>query len=82
MEWQDQLYIGIQEENTSMKDMKHNGSNQLNRLGPVHVPDRYPFPLFPLSSMPLILLSLFSHAHPLIPFVNTQREWSCRVLIP
>jgi hypothetical protein len=26
-EWQDQLHIGIQEKNTSMKDVKHNGSN-------------------------------------------------------
>jgi hypothetical protein len=25
-EWQDQLHIGIQEKNTSMKDVKHNRS--------------------------------------------------------
>jgi hypothetical protein len=31
------------------------------------------FPLFPFS--------LFSYAHPLIPFVNMQREWPHRVLI-
>jgi hypothetical protein len=54
MEWQDQLYISIQERNTSMKDVKHNSSNQINRLDPARVPDGYPFPLFPSSSMPLI----------------------------
>jgi hypothetical protein len=27
IEQQDQLYIGIQEKNTSMKDVKHNGSD-------------------------------------------------------
>jgi hypothetical protein len=26
-EWQDQLHIGIQEENTSMKDVKHDRSD-------------------------------------------------------
>jgi hypothetical protein len=31
------------------------------------------FPLFPFF--------LFSYAHPFIPFVNTQREWTHRVLI-
>jgi hypothetical protein len=39
----------------------------------------YPFPPFPLFSIPF---SLFSYAHPLIPFVNMQREWPHRVLIP
>jgi hypothetical protein len=56
MEQQDRLHIGIQEENTSMKDVKHDRSDQLNRLGPVLVPDGYPFPPFPLFSIPLILL--------------------------
>jgi hypothetical protein len=55
-EWQDQLHIGIQEENTSIKDVKRDGSDRLNRLGPAHVPDRYPFPPFPLFSLPLIPL--------------------------
>jgi hypothetical protein len=27
VEWQDRLHIGIQEKNTSMKDIKHDGSN-------------------------------------------------------
>jgi hypothetical protein len=42
-----------------MKDVKHDGSDQLNRLGPVRVPDGYPFPPFPLFSMPLFLLFLY-----------------------
>jgi hypothetical protein len=58
MEWQDQLHIGIQENNTNMKDMKHNKSDEINRLGPVHVPDKYPFPPFPLFSVSLSLLFL------------------------
>jgi hypothetical protein len=56
MEQQDQLHIGIQEENTSMKDMKRNESDQLNKLGPAHVPNGYPFLPFPLFSLPLIPL--------------------------
>jgi hypothetical protein len=36
-----------------MKDVKHDSSDRINRLGPAHVPDKYPFPLFPLFSMPL-----------------------------
>jgi hypothetical protein len=55
-EWQDQRHIGIQEENTSMKDVKRDGSDQLNILGPAHVPNGYPFPPFPLFSFPLIPL--------------------------
>jgi hypothetical protein len=31
--------------------------------------------------LPLFPFFLFSYAHPFIPFVNTQREWTCRVLI-
>jgi hypothetical protein len=80
-ERQDQHHIGIQEENTSMKDIKHDGSARLNILGPhmcltdTHSPHSlcFHFPLFPFS--------LFSYAHPLIPFVNTQREQPRRVLI-
>jgi hypothetical protein len=37
----DQLHISIQKENTRMQDVKHDGSDQINRLGPVHVPDGY-----------------------------------------
>jgi hypothetical protein len=55
-EWQDQLHMGIQEENTSMKDVKCDRSDQLNRLGPAHVPNGYPFPPFPLFSLPFIPL--------------------------
>jgi hypothetical protein len=80
-EWQDQLHIGIEEKNTSMKDIKHNRSAQLNRLGPARVPNGYLFPSFPLSLLPLIPLFLFLYAHPFVPFVNTQREWTRRVLI-
>jgi hypothetical protein len=55
-EQQDQLHISIQEKNTSMKDVKHDGSARLNRLGPAHVPNGYPFPSFPLFLLPLIPL--------------------------
>jgi hypothetical protein len=81
MEWQDQLYIGIQEKNNSIKDVKHDGSDQLNRLGPVCVPNRYPSPYFLCFYFPLFPFSIFSYAHPLTPFVNMQMEWSHRVLI-
>jgi hypothetical protein len=37
-ERQDQLHISIQEKNTSMKDIMHDGSAQLNRLGPTRIP--------------------------------------------
>jgi hypothetical protein len=57
-EWQDQLHIGIQKKNTSMKDVKHDGSAWLNRLSPARVPSIYPFPSFPLSSLPLTPLVL------------------------
>jgi hypothetical protein len=57
-ERQDRLHIGIQEKNTSMKDIKHDGSARLNRLGPAHVPNGYPFSSFPLFSLPLIPLFL------------------------
>jgi hypothetical protein len=39
-----------------MKDVKHNRSEWLNRLGLVHVPNRYTFSSFPLFSLPLIPL--------------------------
>jgi hypothetical protein len=58
MERQDWLYISIQEKNTSMKDAKHDGSARLNRLGPAHVPNGYPFSSFSLFSLPLIPLCL------------------------
>jgi hypothetical protein len=78
----DQLHISIQEKNTSMKNVNHNGSDQLNRLGPAHVPDGYPFPCSICVPVSLSPFSLFSYAHFLIPFVNMQREWSHRVLTP
>jgi hypothetical protein len=57
-ERQDQLHISIQEKNTSMKDVTHDGSTQLNRLGLAHVPSGYPFSSFPLFLLPLIPLFL------------------------
>jgi hypothetical protein len=57
-ERQDRLHISIQKENTSMKDVTHDGSARLNRLGSARVPSVYPFPSFPLSSLPLIPLFL------------------------
>jgi hypothetical protein len=55
-ERQDQLHIGIQKENTSMKDVTHDGSARLNRLGPTRVPSGCPFSSFPLFLLPLIPL--------------------------
>jgi hypothetical protein len=79
MEWQDQLHIGIQEKNTSMKDMKYDGSTDL-ALHVCQTDTHSPCSLCLQCS--LFPFSLFSYAHPLILFVNTQREWSHRVLIP
>jgi hypothetical protein len=55
-ERQDRLYIGIQKKKTSMKDVTHDGSAQLNRLSPVRVPSGYLFSSFPLFLLPLIPL--------------------------
>jgi hypothetical protein len=65
VEWKDWLHISIQEKNTSMKDVNHNRSDQLNRLGPVHVPNGYPFPCFfvslcPFSPFLYFLMPIFS----------------------
>jgi hypothetical protein len=57
-ERQGRLHISIQKKNTSMKDVMHNGSARLNRPGPARVPSVYPFPSFPLFSLPLIALIL------------------------
>jgi hypothetical protein len=57
-EQQDRLHIGIQKKNTSMKDVTHDGSARLNRLGPVCVPHEYPFSSFHLFLLPLIPLFL------------------------
>jgi hypothetical protein len=74
-ERQDQLHIGIQEKNTSMKNIMCDGSARLNRLGPVRVPRKYPFPSFPLSYFPLLpLFFLFSYAHLFIPFVRKENR--------
>jgi hypothetical protein len=69
-EWQDQLHIGIQEGNASMKDVKHDRSDQLNRLGPACVPNGYPFPPFPLFSIPLIPLFLCPSSHSLCKYTK------------
>jgi hypothetical protein len=72
-EWQDRLHISIQEENTSMKDVKHDRSNQLNRLGPARVLDGYPFPPFPLFLIPLIplfFMFLYPSSHSLCKYAK------------
>jgi hypothetical protein len=57
--------------------MNHNGFDQVNRLGPACVPDRYSFPCS--LCIPSVPFPLF-FVHFLIRFVNMQREWSHRVL--
>jgi hypothetical protein len=72
-ERQDRLHISIQEENTSMKNVKHDGSDRLNRLGPVHVQDGYPFPPFPLFSIsliPLFFIFLCPSSHSLCKYAK------------
>jgi hypothetical protein len=81
MEWQGRLHIGIQEKNTSMKDVTYDGSARLNRLSPARVPSVYPFPSFLCLHFPLFPFFLFLYAHPFIPFVNMQREQTRKVLI-
>jgi hypothetical protein len=50
-----------------MKDIKHDGSARLNRLGPACVPNGYSFPSFPFFSLPII--PLFSYFHmPILSF--------------
>jgi hypothetical protein len=66
----------------SMEDMNYNGSDRLDRPGPVHVPDGYPFPCSLCIPVSLSPFYLFYYAHFLIPFVNIQTEQSPRVLTP
>jgi hypothetical protein len=84
VEWQDQLHIGIQEGDTSMKDIKHNGSDQLNRLGPVCVPNGYSFPPFSLFSIPLIPLfciCLCPSSHSLCKYVERMALWGTHIIV-
>jgi hypothetical protein len=70
-ERQDRLHIGIQKKNTTIKDVMHDGSARLNRLGPACVPSGYLlFPLFLLPLIPLFFIFICPSFHSLCEYAK------------
>jgi hypothetical protein len=80
-ERQDRLYIGIQEKIPAWRTLSMmDPPDSIYLALHVHPTDTLsPHPL--CFHFPLFPFFLFSYAHPFIPFVNTQKEQTHRVLI-